>query len=550
MQEVLAGKIPACKWTRAACQRQQDDLEREAEASWPYYFDQAAAEKICRFVELLPHIKGKEFVGKLIKLEPWQSFILTTVFGWKRKQNRLRRFTTAYSEVARKNAKSTISSGVGLYMLAADGEPGAEVYSAATTRDQAKIVFEVAQHMARRSEGMQKKLGVTVGSHAISVLSSASRFEPLSADASTLDGLNVHCGVIDELHAHKTRHVFDVIETATGARQQPLKWIITTAGSNRAGICYEIRTYVTKILDKVFEDETYFGIIYTLDEDDDWTVPQVWRKANPNFGISVNIEDFKAKAAKAQRTASALNNFLTKHLNVWVNADTAWLDVRLVEKCADPALSLDDFEGEPCVMAIDLASKVDLAATMRVFRRQPPDSDKPHYYAFGRYYLPELTIEDSSNAHYAGWVEDGRLVATPGNIIDFDYIAEDLDDLKSRFEIQEVPYDPFQATQFATQMLAKGYPMVEYGQTVRNFSEPMKELEAIILDGRFHYDGDPVLTWALSNVVCHRDVKDNIFPRKERAENKIDPAVALIMGIARWMFPGVAPYTSPEVMTV
>jgi phage terminase large subunit-like protein len=533
-RDVVADAIPGCKWTKAACQRQLDDLKRsKTDPTWPFYYDEEAADKICIFVELLPHIKGK-WAGGLIKLEPWQKFILCTVFGWKHRETHLRRFTKAYVEVPRKNAKSTTSSGVGLYMEAADEEPGAEVYSAATTRDQAKIVFNVAQQMARRTAGLRKHYGVTVGSHAITVLETASKFEALSADAGTLDGLNVHCGIIDELHAHKTRHVYDVIETATGSRSQPLIWSITTAGSNRTGICYEIRTYITKILDNRFEDDTYFGIIYSIDDTDDWTDPAVWRKANPNFGISVNADDFTAKARKAQRTASALNNFLTKHLNVWVNADTAWLDVRDIDKCANPDLTIDDFEKQPCIWAGDLASKIDLAATVLLFRRIV--SGKPHFYAFSKNYLPELAVEESDNSQYPGWVETERIVTTPGAIIDFEYIENDLKELRSRFQIVEVAYDPSQATQFSTRMAAEGFTMVELVQNVKNLSEPMKELEAIIIDGRFHFDGDPVLSWALSNVVCHRDAKDHIYPRKERPENKIDPAVALIMAVARWIF--------------
>jgi len=529
-RDVVDGRILACKWTRLACERQLADLERAETEGFPYRFDTAAAAKVCRFIELLKHIKGK-WAGEPIRLEPWQCFILTTVFGWLHIESGLRRFRTSYIEVPRKNAKSTITSGVGLYMLTADGEGGAECYSAATTRDQAKIVFNDAQNMARRSPELRQHFGVEVGAHNMNVLRTASKFEALSAEGNTLDGLNTHFAGIDELHAHRTRAVFDVMETSTGARAQSLLWLITTAGSNRAGICYEQRTYVTKLLDGVAADESYFGVIYTTDEGDDWADPAVWGKANPNLGVSVYQDQLARLCRKAQEMPSAVNNFLTKHLDQWVNADVAWMDMKAWDKCADLALDSADFEGEPCLVSFDLASKVDIAARAQLFEREV--DDVRHYYAFLRYYLPESTVEESGNSQYRGWVRDGRMVTTDGNIIDFAVIEEELKELVSRYEIREVPYDPFHATEFSTRMAAEGLPMVEMRPTVLNFSEPMKQLEALVLSGRFHHDGDPVLAWMVSNVVCHIDAKDNIYPRKERQENKIDGVVAVLMALGR-----------------
>jgi phage terminase large subunit-like protein len=529
-QDVVAGRILACKWTKLACERQLADLAQQDTDDFPYRFERTAAAKVCRFVELLPHIKGK-WAGQPLRLEPWQCFILTTVFGWVHAETGLRRFRTAYIEVPRKNAKSTITSAVGLYMLTADGEMGAECYSAATTRDQAKIVFHDAQNMARKSPAFRQHYGVEVGAHNISVLSTASKFEALSAEGNSLDGLNIHFAAVDELHAHKTRAVYDVLETATGARSQSLLFAITTAGSNRAGICYEQRTYLTKLLDRVAADETYFGVIYTTDDGDDPFAPETWAKANPNYGVSVLPDDIARLARKAQEMPSALNNFLTKRLNVWVNADVAWMDMRAWEACADPSLDVADFEGEPCLVAYDLASKVDMAVRAQLFER---DIDGVrHYYAFCRYYLPEAAVEESGNSQYRGWEHAGRLCVTDGNIIDFTVIEDELLDVVPRYEIREVPYDPFQATEFSTRMAAEGLPMVEMRPTVLNFSEPMKTLEALVLAKRFHHDGDPVLAWMVSNVVCHTDAKDNIYPRKERPENKIDGVIAVLMALGR-----------------
>jgi phage terminase large subunit-like protein len=547
---VVARKVPACKWVVAACRRQLEDLKRaRSDKAWPYRFDKAKAEKVCRFIELLPHIKGpKARLGEKIRLEPWQAFILTTVFGWVHRDTGRRRFRRVYIEVPRGNAKSTLSSGVALYMLAADGESGAEVYSAATTREQAKIVFGDAQAMAKRSPGLLRSLGVEVGSHAIVVERTASRFLPLSRDGQTQDGLNIHLAVVDEVHAHKTREVYDVIETGAGKRDQSLIWAITTAGSNRAGIGYELRAYLVQVLNAVLrswagcpfpitgdacEDDQVFGLIYTVDDGDDWTDPAVWRKANPNWGISVQPDYVEGLARKAMQLPSAQNNFLTKHLNVWVNADVAWMDMRAWDRCADPALDLADFEGESCTIGLDLASKVDIAAKMRVFRREL--DGVAHYYAFGAYYLPEAAVAESSNSQYAGWEIAGRLITTPGDVTDFERIKDDLIEDSRRFDVREIPFDPWQATQLAQQLQAEGANPIEFRNTVANFSEPMKELEALVRQGRFHHDGDPVLAWMVSNVVCHTDAKENVYPRKERPENKIDGVVATIMALARWL---------------
>jgi phage terminase large subunit-like protein len=525
-EDVRDKKKLACKWTILACERFLEDIER-SNGDWPFALSDKA-NIFCRAIERMPHVHGTWSSPNII-LEPWQCFIVVNVLGWVHKKTLLRRFRTVYIEVPRKNAKSTLTSTIALCMLALDGEPGAECYSAATTRDQAKRVFEDAQNMAKRMPEFRAKFGVQVNARNINVLKTASKFEALSAEGSTLDGLNIHFAGIDELHAHKTRMVYDVLETATGARQQPLLWSITTAGSNQAGICYEQRSYLTKILDNVTEDDTYFGTIYTIDEGDDWVDPEIWKKANPNYDVSVKPDDLKRLCKKATQMPSAQNTFLTKRLNIWVNADEAWMDMRSWEKCGDSKLSIEDFKGEKCWVSLDLASKIDIAAMVQLFERDN------HYYAFCHFYLPEEALENPSNSQYSGWERTGRIITTPGPMIDFDEIEDDLLRIKSEFQVIEVPYDPFQATQLATRMEKRGFrdKMIEVGATVKNFSEPMKELEALVLDGRFHHDCDPVLTWMVSNVVCHRDKKDNIYPNKERPENKIDGVVAILMALNR-----------------
>ena len=278
IEGVVNGQILACKWVQLACERAISDLKRSRTAAFPFRFDVTLADRVCSFIELLPHVKGSKWAGDPIRLQPWQIFILGSVFGWVRKRNGLRRFRTAYLELPRKQGKSCLSSAVALYMLCEDGEKGAEIYSAATTRDQAKIIFSDAQQMARQTPELREHYRLTVNAHNLNVIETGSKFEALSAEADTLDGLNTHCALIDELHAHRTRAVFDIIESSTAARAQPLLWMITSAGSDRAGICYEQRTYVTKILDRVIEDETYWGIIYTIDSLDNWQDEDSWKK--------------------------------------------------------------------------------------------------------------------------------------------------------------------------------------------------------------------------------------------------------------------------------
>ncbi len=542
-QAVVSKEILTCEWVKKACQRQLDDLVRFKRKSSIFQFNPELldrhgrpyrpADNLCSFIERLPHVKGP-LAGQMIVLEPWQVFILSTVFGWVKSDGK-RRFRRSYIEVPRGNAKSTLSSAVGLYMLAADREGGAEVYSLATTRDQARIVFGDAQTMARMSPGFRSRFSVNVGAHNMHVLQSGSKFEALSAEGSTLDGLNIHMGCIDELHAHKTRTVYDVVATGTGKRDNSLLWVITTAGSNRSGICYEVRSFVTKLLNGVFQDDTQFGIIYGLDEGDDWAAKDSLIKANPNWGISVREEILVPLQAKAMQLPSAVNNFKTKHLNEWVSADKSWMDMRAWDAGMNPDLELDQFLGQPCWIGLDLASKTDIAALVMLF--QHPDTPDA-FVVFGKYYLPEDTVQAAGNSQYQGWSHTGLLSVTPGNVIDFSWIEADLLEIASKFSVEAVAFDPFQATQLSTRMLAEGLPMIEVRPTVLNFSEPMKTLEALVLQKKLVHDGDPVLAWMASNVVAHTDVKDNIYPRKERAENKIDGIVALIMALSRAIKPG------------
>jgi phage terminase large subunit-like protein len=529
MQGVLGGDIPACKWTILAIKRQAADLARTVSDEWPWVFDQAKAVRPCEFVELLPHIKGKWAKDRqLISLAAWQSFVVTAIFGWVHKDTGMRRFRDVYLEVPRKNAKSTLSSGIALYMLTADGEQGAEVYSAATTKDQARIVFDAAKAMAIKTPDLRTYLGLAILTHSLTVAHTASSFKPLAAEGSTQDGLNIHLGVIDELHAHKKRDLYDVLDTARGAREQPLLLVITTAGSDLSGICYERRTYLTKVLDGVIDDHSTFGIIYTIDDGDDPFIESSWAKANPNWLASVLRDDMEAASRNAENSESSRNNFFTKRLNVWVNGESAWMDMVAWSKCADPTMHLPDFAGEKCWMGLDLAQKKDFAALCLVFERSGV------WHVVTRLYLNELAVQESGNAHLSGWARSGHVVVTDGDITDFDVLAEDMRSYCRMFDVQEIAFDPALSMYFAGKLLEEGLPLVEITQRAMFFTPPLIQVENLVLEKKLKFDGNPVMTWMVSNLVVKVSKFNELrSPTKERPENKIDGPMAMLMALGR-----------------
>lgn len=556
---VVNGEVRACLFVKQACERFINDLSKQNSENFPFLYDSERAERACSFIERLPHIKGEwAKKGLLLKLERWQCFMVCNLFGWIVARDVFdhegeilmhegtRRFRTTYWEVARKNAKSTLSSAIGLYLLIADNEEGAEVYSAATTHKQAKIVWSDARSMVTKSPGLRRRFGVGVNAKNISIPHHASKFEPLHSKGETLDGLNVHAAINDELHAHPKRDLYDVLETATGSRLQPIMLNITTAGTNKAGICYELRTYAAKILQGILKDETFFPMIYTLDKGDDPMDRDNWIKANPNYGVSVYPFDMERLAKKAAESPASLNNFLTKRLNVWCNAEAAWLNMLDWDACADHTLDEKDFRDCDAWIGVDLASKIDINAVVRLYKKTI--DGETHVYCFADFYLPEAAIEESTNSQYSGWKRRGLLIETPGKVIDMDRIEHDVAQWQERINLRECCFDPgHNATQWASHLVDEGLEMVEVRPTVLNFSEPMKWWEALVKDGRFHHTGNECLTWMVSNVVVKRDYKDNIFPRKERNENKIDGAVAVCIAMNR-LLADEALHTDPTVM--
>jgi phage terminase large subunit-like protein len=525
--------IPACEHVRRACRRHLDDLLRMGAEDYPYTFDEDKARSVCRFLELLPHTKGKwARTSDPLRLEPWQVFILASVFGWVKKETGLRRFLIVYIEVPRKNGKSHLSAGVGLYMLTSDGEHGAEVYSGATTEKQAWEVFRPAHQMAERTEAFREAFGVEMMAKNLSVPANGSRFEPVIGKPG--DGASPSCAIVDEFHEHATDDLFETMLTGMGAREQPLMWVITTAGADTAGPCYALRSDAVQMLEGSAPRDELFSLIYTIDEGDDWTAEESLRKANPNYNVSVDGEFLKRQVRDAVQTSRRQNVTKTKHLNVWVGAREAFMNMEYWNAAADPSLRQEDFAGETCYVGLDLASKVDIASAVKVFRRtiDTEGGSEDHYYLFGRHYLPEDRIDQTDNRHYQGWVIDGHLRATGGNVIDHDEIMADLESDGRLHRIAAVGYDPWSATQLAVNLEKVGIPTLEIMQSVKSLSDPMKWLEALTLSGRLHHDGNPAMSWMVSNVTARVDANDNVFPRKERAENKIDGAVAAIIALS------------------
>jgi len=531
-REAVSGKRQVGEFVRLACQRHLDDLERAKSNDYPYRFDAQRAAKIVNFIEGLPHTKGRWAAkGDPIKLEPWQCFVLGCIFGWVRKSDGMRRFREAYLEIPRKNGKSIIAAGVGLYCLIADGEYGAEVYSGATTERQAWEVFRPAKQMASRAEGFASHYGLEVNASTIVRTEDFSRFEPLIGNPG--DGSSPSCALVDEYHEHKSPDLYDTMATGMGSRQQPLMFIITTAGSNIAGPCYEKRIEVQKILRGVFEDERTFGVIYSLDEGDDWRAPEMWAKANPNLGVSLSEDYLEAQVQSALRSPSKQQSVRTKHFNQWTGAKSQWLNMEHWNRQATH-LKIDDFDGEPSYIGLDLATRMDIAARVSLFWRDI--KGQRHYYLFPTFYLPEDALQSSKNAKvYQGWATKGYINLLDGAEIDLNGIQEDILSLAGSQQVEEVVYDPWQATQLAQSLRAERVVAVEYRNTVQNLNPPMREMEAALAAGRLWHPDNPVLNWMASNVVAKSDAKDNIFPRKESPDSKIDGIVAALFAMGRAM---------------
>jgi len=465
-------------------------------------------------------------------LAPWQRFWLATLFGWKRADG-TRRFRTSYLEVARKNGKSTMLAGVGLYLLLADGEPGAEIYTAATKLDQARIVFQESERMVRQSPDLKRAL--TLFKDSITQAGTFSKYQPVGRDSDTLDGLNVHGGLIDELHAHPTGEMWDVLETATGARRQPLLVAITTAGHNRQSICYQFHDYSEKVLSGVVQDDAWHGLIYTLDRTpegdlEDWESEAAWLKANPNLGVSKKASDMRDKARKARAMPARLNVFLQKELDVWTQASMRWIDPLKWAACNLEPIDAARLAGRRCYGGLDLSSTLDVTALVWVF----PPTDGDAYDVLCRLWVPDENWYErvkQDRAPYDVWIREGIMQTTPGNVVDYDIILEEIEADMKRFDVQELAFDPWNATS-VTNKLPKGMP-VEFRQGYVSMNPAMKALEVAIQKRQINHGGNAALAWMADNVVASKDPAGNLKPDKNKSTERIDGIVALLMAYHR-----------------
>jgi phage terminase large subunit-like protein len=529
IDKVLSGSILACKYVKQCYQRHRNDLEKSKDPNYLYQFDSVKAERVCQFLELLPHVKGK-WAGKKFILEPWQAAYTMVLFGWVHRDTGFRRFRFAYIELPRKDGKSLWAAGVSLYFLLADGEVGAEVYIGSTNLQQSFEVFRPAKQMVEKFTALQRRFGIEVMTQSLIVPSTGSRMLPIISVGK--EGSAPSLFVADEMHQWTSDELYDAQQTGMGSRQQPLALVITTAGDNIASPCKMMHDDVDKMLAGVFERDNLFGLIYGLDDDDDWTTEKAIYKANPNVGVSVDLDYLKSQQQIALQSSGKRNRILTRHFNVWCNASSSWMSLPKWSACGDAALIPDAFKDCVCWIGLDLAAKIDMAAAVKLFRKEI--DGQAHYYIFPRFYLPSDRTNDPSCQHYQKWVHDGHLIATPGNVIDYATIQDDLKDDAKKYKVLELDFDEWGAEYLRQQFHAETkIATVQVPQAVKHLSDPAKEFEALVMSGRLHHDANPVMTWCVSNVVAKYDKHDNLVLDKDKPENKIDGVDATLNALAR-----------------
>lgn len=536
IKNVLSGKQIACKWVKLAVKRHRRDLRTGKKRG--LYFDKKSARLAIAFFGFLKHSKG-EWAGLPLILEPWQQFIIWVVFGWKRTETGARRFRTVYLEVARKNGKSTMAAGVGLLMMVADGEAGADIFTVATKKEQAIISHSEAMRMVKASPRLRRQIGIFKNN--LHIEKTASRFEPLAADSKTLDGLNIHCAICDEVHAWPSRDLWDVLETSTSARTQPLMWAITTAGFNRQSLCYQLNEYAQKILSGVLEDDTFFGIIFTLDQGDDWQDPKLWVKSNPNLGVSKKVDFMKTAANQVRGMPAKLNAFKRLDLNLWTQAVTKFIDREKWDACAG-VVNPDGLRGRRCYGGLDLSTILDVSAWVLVF---PPEVDGDPYVVLPRFFIPEANMQeriDRDRVPFDVWVRGGLVTATPGNVIDYDYILAQIAEDQENYDIAQIAFDRWGSSVIIQDLMDLGGAdwVIQFGQGYKSMSPPTKELERLIALSQISHGNNPVLGWMADNLVVRTDPAGNIKPDKEKSTERIDGMVSLIMALDRALKMGAA----------
>lgn len=549
-------QVDHCKWVRLAGQRHLDDLKRSKSADWPFYFDPWHANDVCDFIEKLPHIEGV-WETPTITLEPAQIFILAMIFGWRDKTTGLRRFTDTYIEMARKGAKSTLTAGVILYCLCCENEPGPLILIGATTGAQAQKVFNPARQMVKRTEALREAFGLIAWAKSIECADNGGVIQTINSKSTSQDGHNPHVAVLDELHAHKDRGLYDVIHSADGSRRNPLYWKITTAGYILNGVCYEQRTFTTKMLERSIVADHVFGIIFTLDGPKDFTPARkvgddpyderTWLKANPLMPITPSLASMRRLAVKAKGAPGEEGEFFTKRLNRWMNAAQAWLSVPSWLACSDPGLSLNDFRGLDCYIGADLAHKSDMTA-LALAAITPDDQLLLKTWFF----LPVAVLERDSQSDlnnavlYRQWHAAGKLLTNPGDWVDQMRVERHIRRLAGVLRIRGVTFDHFAAAEeMAVRLNAdlddgNGFATI-LPKNAKNVTDPAKNLEARVTAGPhlLRHDDNPVMNWCVGNAVVTRKVDGTILPKKETpmSMNKIDGVDAAVHAIAPMALP-------------
>jgi phage terminase large subunit-like protein len=528
IQNVLNGTRNAGTLEVLSVKRHLADLKNAPEMG--LMFDKKAAQKAFAFFSLLKHSKG-EFAGRNFDLSPWEAFIIYALFGWKRANN-TRRFRYAYIEVARKNGKTTFAAAISLLMLIFDGEQGAEIYTAATNRGQAKICFDEAKNMINKSPALKKYIDTY--QRTLVMETTLSKMEPLARDSDKLDGLNPHLAVCDEMHAWKTDDLYNVLKSATGARSQPLIFTITTAGFDKMSPCFEMRKTYIDVLNGIKKQENTFVLIFTLDEGDDWKNPKAWEKANPNLNISVNHEYLEEEFTSAiNRGGSEEVNFKTKNLNLWVDAPTVWIQDEKILAC-NHHTEPEELKGKKCFGGLDLASHVDINAFALFF---PNINGRPVAKIY--YFIPEAKVtEHEDRVDYRRWIAEGRIIVTPGNVIDIDEQVNYISKIVKNYDCQNIAFDPAKAYHGTVQGLQKkglNDILDEFAQGIRYMSEPTRELQRMVEGAEIDLLGDPILRWMFRNAVAITDTNDNIKLDKKKSQHKIDGLIALANAIGGFM---------------
>lgn len=518
---VKSGEQLACKYVRQAVERYERMRLDER-----FVFRPKKVERVIRFFSILKHFTGKH-AGKPFILQPWQQFIVACIYGFYWKESGERVVTSVYVEMARKQGKTAFAAGLSLYHEIADGEAAAEVYLAANSRDQAKIAYDMCKNYVRTIDRKEQLLKVF--RDRITFDKTLSTLKVLAADAAKLDGPNPSMFLLDEYHAAKDTKLKDVLQSGQGMRENPMQIIITTAGFDKLGPCYEMRTVCTEVLAGLKEDWSLFAIIYTLDEGDNWKDPCVWEKSNPNLGVTVKSKYIQDQVNKAVNSSSEEVGVKTKNINIWCDAEDVWIADDYI-LAASKRIELEDFAGADCWMGIDLSSTSDLTAISFMI----PDGEK--LYWKNRYYLPEAALQEKRFKElYGRWRRERLLTITPGNVTDYDYILNDILDAQRWVNIVKIAYDTWNATQFTINATEKGLPMEPYSQVIGNFNRPTREMERLLLSGQAVIDNNTINRHCFRNVVMARDRNGNIKPTKQYEEKKIDGVIAMLEALGVYL---------------